>query len=193
MTGATPVDRVVAMLQGAGYRSVDTPALIAGISFDFPAILIGASRSPDLIVVADAAMEGEERIVQRVEGLARALDAMQSKRPMTLIVTGLRFSATSIDVLGRVCRILAAGDASDGEALKNALAVLLPLDLPEAGEDVETGRLPEAGVDDDVVEALLNEAARGEAAVKDRLLELIEEPFGSEEGNEEDVEEDEEL
>lgn len=193
MTGTTPVDRVVAMLKGAGYRSVETPVPIAGMSFDFPAVLIGAPRSPDLIVVADAAMDGEERIVQRVEGLGRALDAMQSKRPMTLIVTGPRFSASSIDALGRVCRILAAGDASDAEVLENALAVLLPLDLPDAGGDVETSRLPEAEVDDDVVEALLGEAVRGEEAVKERLLELIEEPFGDE-GDEEAIdEEDEEL
>lgn len=190
MTGATPVDRVVALLKGAKYRSVETPVSIAGMDFDFPAVLIGPPRSPDLIVVSDAAMTSEERIVQRVEGLARALDVMQSKRPMTLIVTGPRFTGPSLDALARVCRILAAGDASDAKVLKNALAVLLPLDLPDA-EDVESGRMPEAEVEDAVVEALIEEAVRGQDAVKERLFELIEEPFGAEEGNEESLEEDE--
>jgi hypothetical protein len=180
MTGATPVDRVVAMLRAAHYRSIETPLPVAGLTFDFPAVLIGPPRSPDLIVLADAALDSEDRIVQRVEGLARALDVMQSKRPMTLVVTGPRLSSTAIDTLGRVARILGAGDAADAGALKNALAVLLPLDLPEAAEDVDAGRLPASEIDDKVVEVLLGAAARGERAVKDQLFALIEEPFDAE-------------
>lgn len=180
MTGATPVDRVVDLLSGAHYRSIPTPLAVAGMTFDFPAVLIGPPRSPDLIVVADVAMDDEERIVQRVAGLGRALDVMESKRPMTLVVTGPRLSPASMDALGRVCRILGAGDAADAGALKNALAVLLPLDVPEASEEIGAGRLPGSEIDDDVVEALLGEAVRGEDAVKDRLFALIEEPFPDE-------------
>lgn len=177
MTGVTPVDRVVALLAGAQYRSIPTPLTVAGMRFDFPAVFIGPPRSPDLIVVVDAAMDDEEHIVQRVTGLGRALDVMESKRPMTLVVTGPRLSPASIDVLGRVCRILGAGDAADNGALKNALAVLLPLDVPEATEEIGAARLPGSEIDDDIVETLLGEAVRGEGAVRNRLFALIEEPF----------------
>jgi len=179
---ATPVERVVSMLVAAQYKAVQTPLPIAGLSFDFSAVLVGPPRSADLIVVADAATESERRIVQRVEGLARALDALRSRRPMTLILTGPRLRQSALDALSRVCRVLGVDDASDAVALKNAIAVLLPLDLPEAEEDVEEGRLPAAESHDEIVRALVAEAANGEDAVKERLYELIEEPFDDEAG-----------
>ncbi len=180
MTAAAPVERVVSVLVAAHYKPVETPITVAGMSFDFPAVLLGPPRSSDLIVVADAATESERRIVQRVEGLARALDAMRSKRPMTLVLSGPRLRQPAIDALSRVCRVLSVDDASDAAALNNAIAVLLPLELPLAEEDIEEGRLPAAESQDEIIGALIAEAAGGEDAVKARLYELIEEPFDNE-------------
>jgi hypothetical protein len=145
--------------------------------FDFPAALLGSDRSPDLIVVVDGAVEKEARILQKVEGLARALDVMNSKRPLTLVMTGPRPLAPAMDGLARVCRVLGVGDASDADALRDALSVLLPLEPPTPSEEPDEGRLPNAEEADDVVAALLEAAPGGADAVKARLIDLIEEPF----------------
>jgi len=182
MNATTPVERVVSILVEAKYKRISTPLAVAGMSFDFPAVLIGAVRSPDLIVVVDAAMEGEERIRQKVEGLARALDVMNSRRPLTLIITGPRPRGPTLDSLSRVCRVLSAGDASDAPALKDAVSVLLPLAIPDPEEELEEGLAPSSDQQDAVVDALLAEAPGGAEAVKARLFELIDEPFDATEG-----------
>ena len=145
MTAPTPVDRVAEVLAGAGYRRVSTPLEIAGLKFDLPAAFVGATQSPDLILVADTAFDDEYRILKKIEGIARAMDVVRSKRPLTAVLAGPRPNSATLDSLSRVCRVLPIGTILDEDAdatLRNWLAVLLPLNLPE----------PSAGIADPLTE-----------------------------------------
>lgn len=138
MTSATPVEGVVGLLSEAGYRTLSVPLSIAGLSFDVPAALVGETPSPDLILVADTAFDTEQKILRKVEGVARALDVTRSKRPLTTILVGPKPSAATLDAMTKVCRVLPVGVTEHGATtslLENWLAVLLPLKLPEPTND----------------------------------------------------------
>ncbi|AZO28376.1 hypothetical protein [Mesorhizobium sp. M1B.F.Ca.ET.045.04.1.1] len=68
MSASTPIESVVEILTGSGYRRLSSPLSIAGLSFEFPAALIGENPSPDLVLVADTAFEADTRILRKVEG-----------------------------------------------------------------------------------------------------------------------------
>ena len=81
MIALTPVDRIAKVLTCAGYRRLSTPLKIAGLEFNLAAAFLGTSPSPDLILVEDIAYEEENCILRKIEGIARAMDVVQSKRP----------------------------------------------------------------------------------------------------------------
>jgi hypothetical protein len=179
MTAGTPVDRVAEVLAGAGYRRLSTPLEIAGLKFDMPAAFIGTAPSPDLILVADTAFDDERRILRKIEGIARAMDVMQSKRPVTAVLAGPRPSSATLDSLSKVCRVLPIGTVLDEDpdiTLRNWLAVLMPLKLPEANASLAdplteiSGRLEDLDPD---VAGLVDLAQDGADAVQERLHELI--------------------
>lgn len=177
MTAITPVERVCDALVKAAYVRLDRPLTIATLTIDLPAAFVGAGTSPDLIVVGDLAEDSSERLQQKVETVARALDAMRSVRPLTVIVAGPRPSPASLLGMARVARVLPVGMADEAQ-LKNWLAVLLPLDLPEPREGVVD--IDKAlGVDDVPDEASILRAAalNGEADVLQAFVALISRPF----------------
>lgn len=186
MTAPTPVDRVIELLASAGYRRITTPLEIAGLKFDLPAAFVGASPSPDLILIADSAFDNEQRILKKIEGIARAMDVVRSKRPLTAVLAGPRPSSAVLDAMSRVCRVLPIGTISDGDpdaALRNWLAILMPLNLPEPSASIADplneiaaqleGLQPE-------VASLVDLAQQGADAVQSRLHELIAEPLADE-------------
>ena len=187
MTARTPVERVAEILRGAGYRRVATPREIAGVKFELPMALVGNPPSPDLVVIADTAFEDERRILKTIEGVARALDVARSKRPLTAILAGPRPRSSVLDAMSRVCRVLPIGtvvaDSDPDAVLRNWLAVLMPLRLPEPTAGIAdpmneiAGRL--VGIDPELTE-LLSLAARGSDAVKNRLHELVSSRLGDE-------------
>jgi len=130
------VSAVVDLLQEHGFRPQPIPVTIGPIDHDFPAVLLGSERSPDLVVVVDTVTEPDEkRIHHRVRGLAHALDVVRSRRSLSVVITGPRLSAHASTAVGRVARVLNVGIASgpaSAEHLHEALAVLLPLELPVA-------------------------------------------------------------
>ncbi len=139
MTASTPIEGVVELLTVSGYRRLQSPLSIAGLSFEIPAALVGENPSPDLILVADTAFEADVRILRKVEGVARALDVARSKRPLTTILVGPKPKASVLDAMTKVCRVLAPGvigTEEDNPLLQNWLAVLLPLALPEPTNDI---------------------------------------------------------
>jgi hypothetical protein len=132
----TTVERVVSVLVGSGYKELSKPLFVASLPFDFAAILVAQERALDLLVVVDMDTEKDERgLTQKVQSLARALDLMRSRRPLTVILTGSQPTQLTLNALGRVGRVLMvsvpAGPSPD-QALRDALAVLLP--LPELAE-----------------------------------------------------------
>lgn len=179
MNDITPVGRITTMLLEAGYQSVSTPLVIGGLKFDFPAALVGTEPSPDLILVADTAFEQEERLVAKLEGAARALDVARSKRPLTVVIAGPRPSSSNLEIMSRVCRVLPTGTVLDKDtdgSLRNWLAVLLPLRLPEAhapiADALEQISKLGAGLDQEVAE-LVVPAKQGTRAVQVQLHKII--------------------
>lgn len=179
MNDTTPVGRITRLLLDAGYRSVSSPLVIGGLKFDFPAALVGTETSPDLILIADTAFEQEERLVTKLEGVARALDVARSKRPLTVVIAGPRPSSANLETMSRVCRVLPTGTVLDKDAegsLRNWLAVLLPLRLPEAHEPtadaLEQFSKLGAGLDQEVAD-LVNPAKQGTRAVQLQLHQII--------------------
>jgi hypothetical protein len=183
MTAPTPVDRVAEILAGAGYRRVGTPLEIAGVRFEFPVAFVGASRSPDLVVVADTAFDQERRILQRVEGIARAMDVVQSRRPLTAVLTGPRPSPAVLEAMSRVCRVLPVGTVVDDNAdtaLRNWLAVLLPLSIPKPDTNIVDPLSAIKGRTEDLpqeITALVTLAPQGTDAVQSQLHKIIAEPL----------------
>jgi hypothetical protein len=179
MNDTTPVGRITTLLVEAGYRSVSAPLVIGGLKFEFPAALVGTEPSPDLILIADTAFEQEERLVAKLEGVARALDVARSKRPLTVVVAGPRPTSANLEAMSRVCRVLPTGTVLDKDAessLRNWLAVLLPLRLPEAhppiADAAEQFSKLVAGLDQEVADLVLP-AKQGSRAVQVQLHQII--------------------
>jgi len=179
MNDTTPVGRITALLLEAGYRSVSAPLVIGGLKFDFPAALVGTEPSPDLILIADTAFEQEERLVAKLEGVARALDVARSKRPLTVVVAGPRPTSANLEAMSRVCRVLPTGTVLDQDpegSLRNWLAVLLPLRLPEAHAPIADAleQLSKLGTElDQEVADLVVPAKQGTRAVQLQLHQII--------------------
>lgn len=185
MMAPTPVDRVAEVLAGAGYRRVPTPIEIAGLKFDVPIAFVGSSPSPDLILIADTAFDDEQRILKKIEGIARAMDVVRSRRPLTVVLAGPRPTSAILDSMSKVCRVLPIGtilDENADAALRNWLAVLMPLSLPEPASSIAdplteiSGQL--GGLQPEVA-GLVDFAQRGADAVQTRLLEIISEALGN--------------
>jgi hypothetical protein len=181
MTSASPVDRVVEVLLGAKFLLMKQPLVVASVPFEFPALMIGTGTSPDLIAVVDSVTEIELRIRQKLDGFSRALDVAGSRRPLTAVIVGPKPSDATLEVLGRVCRVLPVGTPSgDGAdaALRDWLAVLLPLRLPNpnsatADSSRELANALPAGLDDGLRKNLLGAASKGSSSVQEALKEAI--------------------
>ena len=179
MNVLTPIDRVAEFLAAAGFRRLGMPLEIAGVKFDFPIGFIGSPPSPDLILVVDTAFDNEHRILKRVEGLPRALDVVASKRPLTVVVAGPRPHSGTLEAMSKVCRVLPIGTVLDEDpdaVLKNWLAVLTPLNLPEPNANIADPLSEIAMHVEDLhpdVGSLVQLASQGPDAVQSRLHEII--------------------
>jgi len=183
MTAITPVEEVAEVLVAANFRRVEMPLRLAGIDFDIPAAFVGTGKSSDLILLVDTAFDTEKRIQQKVEGVARALDSIQSMRPLTTVVAGPRPRSLVIDAMSRVSRVLPLGVSNDGHQetdVRNWLAVLLPLELPEPSDVAENAmaEFASAGAADPITMALIEASSQGSDGVERCLGILISEPLG---------------
>lgn len=183
MNASGPVARAVALLEEAEYEVVERP-LIAGIPFEFPAMLVG-QRSLDLIAVIDLALDSDhDRVRRRVEGVARALDLVGSRRSLTVVLMGARPAHNVIQAIAGVARVLTVGSSSKNDAatLRDALAVLLPLELVTEKEDpISTGwektRTKLLNDHPEELEAILAAASHGKEAVTEAVREVLSEPI----------------
>ena len=179
MNDSTPVGRVTVALENAGYQRIVDGLQVGELKFQFPAAFVKTKSSAELILVADIASESEVQLTRKVDGVARDLDIAASTRSLTLVVTGPRPSASALESLGRVCRVLPTGNISgdDGdEILQNWLAVLLPLTLPQpesvAGNSL--ARIHAAAQNlGEATRKLIDVASQGQRAVSNELYSII--------------------
>ncbi|WP_167550735.1 hypothetical protein [Ensifer adhaerens] len=160
---------------------------IAGLVFDVAGAFVGVGHSADLVIVGDMAANGERKVVQQIEGIARALDVMRSQRPLTSIIVGPRPVGRNLQALSQVGRILAVEEAADPKDLLDKLSILLPLKLPSgvlSDYDIGVG-------DDDIVPSteqsaeLLEASNLGKDAVQTRFHEALKRALGEEDDDDE--------
>jgi hypothetical protein len=164
---------------------------VAGVKFDFDAVLVGTGSMPDLVIVIDTTIEKDERVRTKMEAVARALDVVRSKRPLTAILAGPRPRTPMLEAISKVCRVLPIGTLSGSEndlvALKNWLAVLMPLTLPQARDviaDPMSELLERADQGEPTVIKLLAEAPHGVERVQEAFHNLVRQPLNETEVNE---------
>jgi len=177
----TPIDAVTELLlREAQFRRILKPLAIAGVTIDIADALIAGNGSLDLVLVGDnIGEEAPRRLISAVEGAARALDLVGSRRPLTLVVVGPRPTAEDLRELVRYARVLPVGEAPTNDILRNWLAALLPLKLPPVGEargDAANADLI-SETSDPLARALVQAAYDGKDEVSAVLFEAIEEPF----------------
>lgn len=180
MTLSPSVARIVDILVGAGFRTLPTPFKVGSIPFEFAAMLVGTDKSPDLVVIIDTVTEKEERARQKIGGLGRALDAVQSRRPVTAIITGPTPGEQTMESISKVCRVLPVGTPtgpSDDNLLRDWLAVLLPLRVPDTSAVAADPLVNLRNQTDELGTLVLGAAPRGARAVQDVLRERLETPL----------------
>lgn len=178
LTETTPVERVARMLEAAQFQRLPIPLQIASLKLEVPAAFIGASPSPDLVVVGDTVIQTARELQRMVEGVGRALDVVRSRRPLTLVLVGPRLESAGLAALSRYARVLPIGETADDVSLKNWLAVLLPLKLPKPVEARGVDCLEELRTSTDLEgRKLIDLAILGSKAVTERFVAMVEEPF----------------
>lgn len=186
MTTTTLVQEIVQLLiNSADYRELEMPIPMASIQFQFAAALVGADRIPDLVIVADTNEEPEQRIRQKILALARALDVVGSRRPLTVVLVGPRPSTAMLNAVSRVSRVLPVGTdfgANADQTLRDWLSVLLPLQVPPPTKTLDDPlsqlrQRPKVLRGGAVAEDLINAASLGTDHVKARFCTLIAEAF----------------
>lgn len=189
----TAVQDVLAVLETAGFERLQKPLTIVGTEFDFEAAARGTNNSHDLVLIATDQLP-RRRLQRLVAGLARSLDLAASRRPVSLVLLGGVAGSDRVE-LERYARVLPIASANpDVAAIETAVAVLLPLKLPNAdlvhGSDpvneVMAALGPSKATPDHI--ALIRAAADGSDAVREALRRYANEGAGwndQEEGGDE--------
>ena len=127
---ATGVERVLRVLEGAGFERLPKPLVVAGSSFDFDAAVRGTGVSHDLVVLATSSTTARH-LARLLSGLSRTLDQIESKRPVSLVLLGETVDARTMTSLEQHSRVLTIdSDSPNPDEIRRAVAVLLPLTLP---------------------------------------------------------------
>jgi hypothetical protein len=177
-----PIGRTVNVLTDAGYEIVEQPREIGGIPFEFAAMLAGQA-SLDLIALVDLAIDTDaERIRRRVTGLARALDLVRSLRSLTIVLVGPQPDPGLVQAIAGVARVLTVGTpAADDPTLRDALAVLLPLEVQTDDSRVDEAwaeAMQQIAADHPSEGARVLAAANsGDEAVSAALRDILSEPI----------------
>ncbi|MDV6286953.1 hypothetical protein [Rhodococcus jostii] len=179
----TSVQEVLAVLESAGFERLPKPLTVVGTEFDFEAAASGTHTSHDLVLVATDQVP-RKRLQRLVAGVARSLDLAASRRPVSLVLIG-GVAASDRMELERYARVLPiASTTPDVAEIEKAVAVLLPLKLPNADlvsggnpvNEVMAALGPRSTTPDHI--ALINAAADGPAAVREAFRRYANEGAG---------------
>ena len=155
---------------------------IADVSFRFGAVLEGPGHQVSTVVVAAADHGRVGEIWRSLRAATLMLERTGSTRPLSLVLVARKPPVEEVTRLEELCRVLVASPDDGKPQLRQRLAALLPLELPEAIELPTTSprQLEEKLVDSRSdpqrsrwSATLLKAAADGEEAVKNRFLELL--------------------
>lgn len=187
----TSVQDVLSVLKRSGFEPLPKPLTVAGTEFDFEATARGRHPSHDLVLVATDQIP-RLRLQRLVAGLARSLDLAASRRPMSLVLLGNVAASDRIE-LERYARVLPIGSvAPDIAQIVEAVAVLLPLKLPEDelvhGSDPVNEVMAALGAATSAHVALVKAASDGADAVRESLRRYANEGAGWTDDTEDDDE-----
>lgn len=181
----TPLERAIELLTSHGYRQARQPIPVGTISYTFDAVLT-TDRSLDLVILQDTTVGTDEGLRRNVAAFSRSLDVLGSRRTLTLVLVGQPLEASTLEALARVCRVLPVGtlDGKDADReLRDWLAVLLPLELPDAAEaqgDWRTEILERLPTESHgPAAAYLDASEQGEASVRAELRRRVEKAVGA--------------
>lgn len=128
----TGIETVLEVLEREGFERLPKPLVVGGAAFDFDAAVRGTGVSHDLVVIAGG-NPPPRRLVELLSGLARTLDHVQSRRPVSLVFVGDPPVGPTAADLERHARVLAVGTATPtADEVRRAVSILLPLHLPSA-------------------------------------------------------------
>ena len=126
-----PVEVVLAGLEVAGFRELPKPLVVGGAPFDFDALrLVPVSRMTSL---SWGGLDTDPpRLVRLLSGLNRSLDRLESWRPVSAIVLGVRPEADTLHELENSARVVLIESREPALTdVRAAISVVLPLELPE--------------------------------------------------------------
>lgn len=176
------------ILQGAGFDKLPPSFTIGSVSFDSMNAFLGAPDSLELVVVVElTALAAPARAEVRwlVERVARALDAAESRRPLTaVLLSEVSVPSELIDSLLRVARVVTVnGDLETA----SQLAPLLPLpSILSGAEDTDAierlAPFVRGNRDAPQLRRLIEDSRRGGAAVEARLSSWLSAAFVTKDG-----------
>ncbi|MEV8519436.1 hypothetical protein ABZR86_06490 [Dyella marensis] len=176
-------DNVVDILvREGGYRILPKPLKVGSIPFDFTYALVAGNRANDLVIIIE--LKGDttdDGVTRKVMALTRALDVMQSKRPVTAVLTSGQPLAETVRSIGKVCRVLPVGAPTGADAMsavRDWLSVLLPLAQPPAVETLldwqaDLGTAIAAYNKNEFVDTVIKASQRGKDSVEKVLADAI--------------------
>jgi hypothetical protein len=179
----TTSERVVEILVGeGGYRELPKPLKVGSLSFEFTHALLAGDRAKDLVIVIELKADtADDAVIRKVLALTRALDVLQSKRSVTVVLTSGQAAPETVQSISRVCRVLPVGapmGPKATEAVRDWLSVLLPLSEPAAVESFidwegDLRRSVPANTAGLLMEELLSAAPHGKIAVEQAFARSI--------------------
>jgi hypothetical protein len=185
----TTSESVIQILVGeGGYKELARPLRVGSLSFDFAHALIAGEKANDLVIVIELKGDtADDNVIRKVLSLTRALDVLQSKRSVTVVLTSGQVAQSTVQSISRVCRVLPVGAPSGPKAIDTVrewISVLLPLAQPPPVEtliDWESdlrSSIP-ANAAGPLLEELLSAAPAGKLAVEQVLASTIQTPVAS--------------
>jgi hypothetical protein len=180
MTTSESVTQI--LIEEGGYKELPRPLKVGSLSFDFAHALVAGDKANDLVVVIELKGDtADEGVIRKVLSLTRALDVLQSKRSVTVVLTSGQVSTEIVQSISRVCRVLAVGAPSGPKAMdavRDWISVLLPLIQPPPVETLVDWQSDlRSSIPKNLAEPLMDElliaASAGRSAVEQVLSSTI--------------------
>ncbi len=125
------VGSIVKLLVEGNYEAAKEPLRVADVAFEFEAVLQGPQPQKTMVLVAQVGTAEIRELWRRVKALTLTLERSESSCPLSLVVVATEPSPDEISRLRQLCRVLIVPNDIEQDALRDELAILLPLPLIE--------------------------------------------------------------